>query len=56
MLLWGSLAARLEREGRPAGVLDGLIAACALRHNLILVTRNSTDFQPGGVQVINPWE
>jgi predicted nucleic acid-binding protein len=56
MFLWGSLVARLEGAGKPVGVMDTLILASALQNNLIIATRNVTDFLPGGVQVINPWE
>ncbi|CAN7429204.1 PIN domain-containing protein [Pararhizobium sp. LjRoot255] len=33
-----------------------LIAATALHHNFILVTRNTRDFMSTGVQLLNPWE
>jgi predicted nucleic acid-binding protein len=56
MFLWGSLVARLEAAGQPMGVMDSLILASALQNNLIIATRNVTDFLPAGVQVINPWE
>lgn len=56
MLLWGSLTARMESAGRPMGVIDSLIGALALQHNLILVTRNVSDFLACGVQVANPWD
>jgi len=56
MFLWGSLTARLESAGLTMGVTDSLIAASALQNNLIVATRNVTDFLPSGVQVINPWE
>ena len=56
MFLWGSLVARLEATGQPMGVMDSLILASALQNNLIVATRNVSDFLPGGVQVINPWE
>ena len=56
MVLWGSLVARLEAQGRPMGVMDSLICASALQSNLVLATRNVADFTPAGVQVINPWE
>ena len=56
MFLWGSLVARLEATGQPMGVMDSLILASALQNNLIIATRNVSDFLPGGVQVINPWE
>jgi predicted nucleic acid-binding protein len=55
MLLWGSLTARMESSGQPLPVMDGLIAATALQHSLVIATRNTTDFSPCGVQVINPW-
>lgn len=35
---------------------DGLIAATALAHGLIVATRNTEDFRRAGAQVINPWE
>ena len=34
---------------------DALIAATALIHSMAVVTRNVVDFQPTGVQIINPW-
>ena len=35
---------------------DALIAATALIHGMIVVTRNVRDFEPTGVSLINPWE
>lgn len=35
---------------------DAWIAATALRHNLILVTRNVKDFENMGVKVLNPFQ
>lgn len=34
---------------------DALIAATALVYGLTVVTRNVADFQPMGVEVLNPW-
>lgn len=34
---------------------DALIAATALAHGLTVVTRNTADFEPMGVTVLNPW-
>jgi toxin FitB len=53
---WGSLAARGKSNGTPLPWADGFLAATALRHNLVLVTRNTKDFEPFGVPVFNPWE
>ncbi|HLS69093.1 MAG TPA: type II toxin-antitoxin system VapC family toxin [Kiloniellales bacterium] len=37
------------------GERDTLIAATALVHGMVVVTRNVADFEPTGVQTINPW-
>jgi predicted nucleic acid-binding protein len=34
---------------------DALIAATAMVHSLIVVTRNSADFESTGVALLNPW-
>lgn len=38
------------------GERDALIAATALVHGMTVVTRNVADFQPTGVNVVNPWD
>jgi hypothetical protein len=40
----------------PRPYRDSLIAATALVHNLIVVTRNHADFAPMTATVLNPWE
>jgi len=55
MLVWGKLAADLEKQGRPMPAIDSLIAATCLLGGLDLVTRNESDFAHCGVSVINPW-
>ena len=34
---------------------DALIAATAAHHGLTIATRNVRDFEPFGVEVLNPW-
>ncbi len=36
-------------------VIDSLIAATAIVHHLILVTRNIRDIETCGVKIFNPW-
>jgi len=40
---------------RPRGVADALIAATAVVHGKIIVTRNVDDFSDTRIPVINPW-
>lgn len=47
---WGRLAAQLGNKQ-----LDLAIAATALEHGLIVVTRNVSAFEPTGVPVLNPF-
>lgn len=35
---------------------DAIIAATALIHGMTVVTRNVNDFEPTGIETINPWE
>lgn len=53
---WGIIQGNAEKAGTPMSTIDGLIAATASTHNLILVTRNESDFAPGQIPLINPWE
>jgi predicted nucleic acid-binding protein len=54
--LWGELTAAAQKAGREVHATDGLIAATALRHGLHVMTRNTADFEPTGVLLVNPWE
>jgi toxin FitB len=53
---WGLIAAEAKRKGRALSVIDGLLAATALHHNLTVVSRNAGDFANTQVPVLNPWE
>jgi predicted nucleic acid-binding protein len=52
---WAALCARLRQAGRAMPLLDSLIAATALRHDLTLVTRNRRDFAAAGVTILDPF-
>jgi predicted nucleic acid-binding protein len=41
---------------RPVPAIDSLIAATALTHNLIVVTRNTPDLALTGAKCLNPWD
>jgi predicted nucleic acid-binding protein len=56
MLQWGTLTGQLIQQGRKMPVMDAMIAATCLQHNLQLVTRNESDFTYTGLQLTNPWE
>lgn len=51
---WGKLYAKHEARGLNLDVMDSLIAATALVHQLTVVTRNTGDF-PDDVKTFNPW-
>jgi predicted nucleic acid-binding protein len=52
----GCAIGRAARKGRPLPVIDGLLAATALHHDLMLVTRNDGDVSGRGVRSLNPWQ
>ena len=45
----------LAEAGRSLPAIDSLLAATALHHNLVLVTRNLKDVAGLPVKVLNPW-
>ena len=49
-IAWGRIMAQRTRP-----VVDALMAATARVHNLVLVTRNVTDFAGCGIDVVDPW-
>ncbi len=48
--LWGGLS--LEK---PLPPIDGLLAATAMYHNMVLITRNLRDFERASIKVLNPF-
>jgi predicted nucleic acid-binding protein len=53
---WGLLTARASKMGIALPVIDGLLAATALQHNLTFVTRDTGQMPQIGLAVYNPWE
>jgi len=53
---WGRIAADAAQRRKPLPVIDALLAATALHHDLMLVTRNVADVAATGVAVLNPWD
>lgn len=53
---WGLICAQAKTAGASLAVIDGLMAATALHHNLTFVTRNTKDVQVVGINTLNPWQ
>jgi predicted nucleic acid-binding protein len=53
---WAQLLARLKRKGQAMPIKNSLIAAAAQKHRLVVVTRNTADFQHAGVKLVNPFD
>jgi toxin FitB len=51
----GELRGGFQQQGDNRSQADMLIAATALGHKLVVVTRNEKDFGGCGVKVVNPW-
>ncbi len=48
---WGMFAARSQERGRPLGNIDGLLAATAFEHGLIVATHDTKHFEGPGVGI-----
>jgi predicted nucleic acid-binding protein len=55
-LKWAELLARLRSAGIAMPIKDSMIAATALVHDLIVVTRNRADFAKAAVGVLDPFD
>lgn len=53
---WGVISGASERKGKPLPVIDSLIAATAIVHDLTVVSRNVPDFERCGVECLSPWQ
>lgn len=54
-LKWAELVARLRAAGHAMPIKDSMVAATALVHGLVVVTRNRRDFENAGVEIVDPF-
>jgi len=52
---WGRLSAAAKAAGRPIHAMDAFLAATARIHNLTIVTRDLSAFEPIKVPAFSPW-
>jgi len=52
---WAQLEATTAKTGRRLPLMDSLLAATAIAHDLTLATRNLADFEAAGVPLLDPW-
>lgn len=56
MEAWAKSMAALKAKGLPMSIMDSLIGATCLAHDLTLVTRSTKDFESLSIQIVNPWK
>jgi len=52
---WATMCASAEKAGKTLSAFDSLIAGTAIEHGLVIVTRNTRDFEAAPVILLNPW-
>ena len=52
---YAAIASSRERSGNPISGFDALIAAVCRSRGAALATRNLTDFDGTGIEIIDPW-
>lgn len=56
-LRWGTISGEVKRlSGHSPSVVDSLLAATAIEHNLYLATRNTAHVVNSGAAIFNPWK
>lgn len=53
---WGRILGEGRRAGQPRPLMDALLSATALEHELTLVTRNVADFSSFDLDILDPWQ
>lgn len=54
--IWGKMFVGFEAKGLVRPLLDSMMEATALEHDLIFVTRNVRNFKGSSATILNPWE
>lgn len=54
--IWGQMVSQDRRKGRPRPIVDSMIAAIAMAHDMTVVTRNAKDFADLDLKILNPFE
>ncbi|QDZ40740.1 type II toxin-antitoxin system VapC family toxin [Euhalothece natronophila Z-M001] len=54
--VYADIIVNRQQKGKPIEVMDAMIASIALLKTATLATRNVSDFQNCGLELINPWE
>jgi predicted nucleic acid-binding protein len=52
---YADLVSQREQAGRPIGAADAQIAAICRKLGATLATRNSSDFEDTGIDLLDPW-
>ncbi len=52
---YAQLVSDRDQAGRPISMADGQIAAIARSYGAQIATRNVSDFDTTGVEIVNPW-
>jgi predicted nucleic acid-binding protein len=53
---YADIGSSRRTSGRPISQFDAMIAAIARLHGATIATRNTSDFDNCGIDLINPWE
>jgi predicted nucleic acid-binding protein len=53
--IYGEIMGLRKEIGRPMSILDGQIAAVARANGFMVATRNTSDFQDCGIELIDPF-
>lgn len=53
---WARICGECEAKGQKLPIMDSLITATAYEYNLIIVTRNVSDFHFSPVHIFSPWD